>query len=265
MKRLLQGNISPTGGLDTEKYTRAILQVRNTPDPANGISPAQVIFGREIRDVLPVKPRTQIFDNGYVKPKWKELWASRESTLRLRSKRQMEELGKKSRNFSDLKEGDFCFIQNQYGNNPKRWSRSGRIVKIAPHDQYIVKVAGSNLLTLRNRKFLRKFPDILKPCAETNLRTLVAPSANPLSLLGKGDSVSTDNAISADMTEQPIPSVESETENNEDPGEGPNADMMQYPPTEDTEEIPIIRQRPARERSAPQWHKDYVVGGTCMI
>ena len=116
------------------------------------------MFGRRIRDVLPVPPRTQIFDNEMVKPKWKELWARRENILRSRGKRQVEVLGQKTRQLKKLEVGDKCFIQNQHGHHPKRWGKSGQIIKVAPYDQYVVKVAGSNRLTLRNRKFLRKFP-----------------------------------------------------------------------------------------------------------
>ena len=60
MKRLLQDNVSPNGDIDSEGYVRAILQLRNTPDPMNGISPSEVVFGRPLRDVLPVKPRYMI-------------------------------------------------------------------------------------------------------------------------------------------------------------------------------------------------------------
>ena len=51
------------------------------------------------------------------------------------------------------------FIQNQ-GKSPGRcnkWDRQGRIVAIKDHDQHLVKVDGSGRLTLRNRRFLRRF------------------------------------------------------------------------------------------------------------
>ena len=46
-------------------------------------------------------------------------------------------------------------IQNQSGRFPTKWDKSGVVVEIKPNDQYVVKVAGSGRLTLRNRRFLR--------------------------------------------------------------------------------------------------------------
>ena len=53
MKRLLMDNIGPNGHLHTDNFLEAILQYRNTPDAATGISPARYVFHRPIRDFLP--------------------------------------------------------------------------------------------------------------------------------------------------------------------------------------------------------------------
>ena len=42
--------------LDTDKLLAALLNFHNTPDRDTGLSPAQVIFGRKIKDYLPIKP-----------------------------------------------------------------------------------------------------------------------------------------------------------------------------------------------------------------
>ena len=57
MKRLLKDNTSPSGDLDTTKFHRALLTYRNTPDRDTLLSPAQVVFGRSIRDFIPVLPQ----------------------------------------------------------------------------------------------------------------------------------------------------------------------------------------------------------------
>ena len=48
-------------------------------------------------------------------------------------------------------------VQNQSGNQPLRWSKRGVVVQVLPNRQYQVRMDGSRRITLRNRKFLRKF------------------------------------------------------------------------------------------------------------
>ena len=54
------------------------------------------------------------------------------------------------------------FIQNQTGNKPRRWDKTGTVVECKDFDQYLDKVDGSGRVTLRNRKFLRQRPPIRK-------------------------------------------------------------------------------------------------------
>ena len=52
-KRLLRDNVGPDGSLDTDRFMRAIMQFRNTPMQDCRRSPAQMVFGRQMRDFLP--------------------------------------------------------------------------------------------------------------------------------------------------------------------------------------------------------------------
>ena len=52
-------------------------------------------------------------------------------------------------------------IQNQVGQSPRKWDRTGTIIEVRQFDQYAVKVDGSGRVTLRNRKFLRRFTPVM--------------------------------------------------------------------------------------------------------
>ena len=51
-KRILMDNINPNGSLNNDNFLRAMLQARNTPEPDCNVSPAEVVFGRPIRDAF---------------------------------------------------------------------------------------------------------------------------------------------------------------------------------------------------------------------
>ena len=116
------------------------------------------VFGREMRDGLPVLP-------GKYNPHtcWKELLDYREKGLAKRHVAMKEAWTEHTTKLTPLKVGDKVFLQNQRGNNPRRWERTGIILETKPHDQYLVKVDGTGRTTLRNRKFLRKYQPIAKP------------------------------------------------------------------------------------------------------
>ena len=48
------GNVAPDGSLDNDNFIAALLQYRNTPDRDLKLSPAQILFARELRDCVPV-------------------------------------------------------------------------------------------------------------------------------------------------------------------------------------------------------------------
>ena len=184
-KRLLRTNTGPTGSLDNDKLLRALLQVRNTPDPDCNLSPAQIIYGRPIRDAFAFSNRLQKFSNPHVHPVWREAWATKESALRTRFVKSSEKLNEHSRYLPPLVKQDRCFIQNQTGNAPNKWERTGTVVEVLPHDKYIVKVDGSGRLTTRNRRFIRKF---ISASPSINL---AAPATLPAPVTSQPDDINT--------------------------------------------------------------------------
>ena len=151
MKRLIKENTNRDGSLTNDKFLRAIMTYRNTPDRDTGKSPAQVIFGRNLRDFLP-SPQTRYKPQ----PEWIMVREDRERALAKRAISNMEKLDKNCRVLPKLALGDSVLVQNQVGNHPSKWDITGIVVETKEHDQYVVKVDGSGRMTLRNRKFLKK-------------------------------------------------------------------------------------------------------------
>ena len=156
-KRLLLSNTGPTGSLDHDRFLRAMLQLRNTPDRDCNLSPAQIIFGRPLKDSLRFINRLEKFSNPHVRPLWRQAWEAKEEALRTRIARTTEALKTHSRPLRSLAVGEHVFLQNQRGIAPNKWDRSGAVLESLDHDQYKVKVDGSGRLTLRNRHFLRAY------------------------------------------------------------------------------------------------------------
>ena len=152
-KRLLRENINQDGSLSGDRFFRALMQHRNTPDPDTGTSPAEVLFGHPIRDFMPIKP-------GKFRPQegWRLAQEDRERALRVRYCRGKERWSEHTKELSKLSVGDKVLIQNQWG-TPKmarRWDRSGVVLEVGEYDQYQIKVDGTGRITTRNRRFLRK-------------------------------------------------------------------------------------------------------------
>ena len=166
-KKLIRDNTDRSGSLDNDKFARALLNYRNTPLRDIGKSPAQIVTGHQLRDHLPANPMSY-------KPskEWLLTKEQRELALAKRYARQEEVWSEHTRTLPKLPVGSVVRVQNQTGNKPKRWDRTGLIVEALPNLQYKVRMDGSGDVTLRNRRFLRKI---------TPIQTLISrdPAAAP--------------------------------------------------------------------------------------
>jgi hypothetical protein len=114
------------------------------------------IFGRAIRDFIPIHPGKY-----QPHPTWRETMSNREEALRNRHMRAAERLSAHTRPLPPLVISDHVRIQNQTGPHPTKWDKTGIVVEVRQFDQYVVRVDGSGRVTLRNRKFLRKYLPVI--------------------------------------------------------------------------------------------------------
>ena len=170
-KRTLLDNTRSDGSPNWEKILQAMLQYRNTPIAGLGNSPSMLLFGRRMKDLLPVKQG---------KPNMSESWVeckeAREVGMRHRYRRGAEKWSEHTRNLPDLELGQHVMVQNQRspGNQAKKWDRTGIVVDCPGYDKYSIRMDGSGNMTDRNRKYLRAFvpdhqinpPSPHRPCME---------------------------------------------------------------------------------------------------
>ena len=175
VKRMLVDNTDSKGSLDTDAFQRAMLQYRNTPDRDTGLSPAMVLFGCPIRDFIPIHPGRY-----RPHPTWRETLLSREEALRNRHMKDSERLSEHTVNLPPLKVGDYVRIQNQVGPHPTKWDKTGIVIEVRQFHQYVVRVDGSGRVTLRNRRFLRKYTPVVERRPVISLPSLPrTPAGDP--------------------------------------------------------------------------------------
>ncbi|XP_057310694.1 uncharacterized protein K02A2.6-like [Hydractinia symbiolongicarpus] len=129
IKRILTTNISQSGSLDTDNVAKALLLYRNTPSPDMGVSPSELLFGRNIRDHLPAPRR--------FRKEWIDLADICENAF---TRKHQQACTTSQRQLPVLKVGDTVSIQNQTGNALLRWEKTGVISESLPHRQYRVDI-----------------------------------------------------------------------------------------------------------------------------
>ena len=180
-KRLLSNNTERGGMVDTEGVALALLQYRNTPLLGVGYSPAQILFGRILKDALPCRPdnlrykaETTDYQKKYGVPfseYWKHILAGRELGASKKLFRTQERYDEHKSPLAPLSVGDSVSVQNREGNKPLRWDKTGHVVERLENKQYLVKNDGSGRVMLRTRGQLRK----IKPCT----RSIGWPDVDP--------------------------------------------------------------------------------------
>ena len=244
MKRLIRENTNGDGSISNDRFLQALMTYRNTPDRDTGLSPAQVIFGRNLRDFLP-SPQTRLKPQ----PEWIQLREDREKAMAKRAFSNMEKLDQNTRALPRLAVGDSVLVQNQVGNHPSKWDITGVVVEAREHDQYVIKVDGSGRMTLRNRKFLKKITPYsmtkhFKPSSESIPLPAARPQSEPEPVVTPAPELPPAPAL----VEEPAPVIEPQP-----PSPEPVSQPTQPPLAPEPEPRRSSRQRQAPERLEVSW------------
>ena len=257
-KRMIRDNTGSKGELNKDKFARALLQYRNTPLQGIGLSPAQILFGREIRDFFPFAP-----GKAGIRQEWRVTADDREEALAKRHATNIETWNRNVKELSELEIGQNVFVQNQTGNYPQRWGKTGSVIDKGPGPrQYYIRMDGSRRVSLRNRKFLRKstaVADLVNQTPESEDDQAVRQGARMLDREDIGDRPARDNLTYPQGVDLPRDFGESESS----PGPGNIAQecirgetsVGQTPGGEDL----VGKRYPTRERKMNVKLKDFEV------
>jgi hypothetical protein len=130
----LVAKLAPSGDLSSEAFLTGLLQFRNMPHES-GLSPAQIVFGHQLRSILPAHRSSYA-------SQWKEAIAAREiqaaadATVRFR-------YDARTRPLHPLSIGASVRVQDP---DTKLWDRVGVIVAIGRYRSYRIKFASGSVL-----------------------------------------------------------------------------------------------------------------------
>ena len=166
VKRLLQ-KTSVAGNTDSDEFARGILEIRNTPR-ADGRSPAQVLYGHPVRSAVPMHHRA--FDKTWQK-------AAEECDRRGEEVKEAAEeaYNRGAKPLPPLRIGANVSVQDE---RTGLWDRTGRVVAIGRHRDYLVKTPSGRVLW-RNRRLIRPYRPVHATGADQSSDSAPSTAAQP--------------------------------------------------------------------------------------
>ena len=192
-KRIIHNNISVDGSLNNERAAQAILQHRNTPLQDIGLSPAQILLHRQLRDSIPSHP-----SHYKLHKDWIITAEQREKALSNRNHLLVEKYNCKARELLPFGVGTNVVVQGP----DKKWNRTGKIVETLPNRQYRIRMFHSGRVTLRNRQSIGQY----KPVTTLQVAT-PSPIFPPSPPVKQGTFENCDNYLEREHDNSTTPTV----------------------------------------------------------
>ena len=132
--------------MDSDAVTQALLSHANTPCEVLKKSPAQLAYGRCLKDFFPRNVESRKLLMGEVKDQL-------QGKIRAEVGKRWDE---HTKSLPELQKGDTVQMQNLHGRHPLKSDHNGVIIAKHNFNSYSVKVSSSGLVTVCNRASLRK-------------------------------------------------------------------------------------------------------------
>ena len=130
VKGMIIDHNGPKGVRNIDAFQQAILQYRNTPDRDTKLSPAQCVFSRPIRYLIPILPGRYHPHNT-----WRQTLQAREEALCNRHMKAAERWAEQTQRLPPFTVGDTVWVHNQTGLHPRKWDKTGRVIEVRHYDQ----------------------------------------------------------------------------------------------------------------------------------
>ena len=159
---------APSGQLDDEAFQHGLLEWRNTPG-SDGRSPAQLVFGRPMRTLVPAH-------RSAFAAEWQESMEECDRKVALERESVRARYDSHARPLPQLDIGADVSIQHPA---TKEWDRVGVVVSVGKNRDYRIKLPSGSVLW-RNRRFLRPYrkPNIELPADENPPSSSEVPPVN---------------------------------------------------------------------------------------
>ena len=125
-KRMSRDKTGPFRFFDTDKFLAALLTHRNKPDLETSMSSSDIVFGRKIKDLMPINPGQL-----KVNARRTEHLRQREAVMAKRHITREKELNNHTRELKPNNVGDAVSILNGHGNKPLKWDNTGTTMEVA--------------------------------------------------------------------------------------------------------------------------------------